>query len=333
MTHVLRTIMRRREFITFLGSAAAWPIAARAQSRGVPLIGVLSPISAVTAAPYIDALRAGLRDLGYIEGRDIALELRFAEGAIERLARLAAELVALQPAVIITGSPPATRAVREVTTTIPIIMNSSENPITLGLAASLPHPGGNVTGFWWGDEGLIGKRLELLKQTVPTVSRVGILIDPNDPNTTEPLKSLAAATQQLGLMTRIFELRSPADFAPAFAIAAREKLHAFHVSITPLFIGGRAELVALAADARIPVVYPMREFVTMGGLMSYGTSLPDIYRRKARMVDKILTGTNPAELPIERLTNYEFVVNLKTASELGLTPPPAVLALADEVIE
>ncbi len=328
--------MRRRRFIALLATAAT-PIglrlSAHAQSRGIPVIGVLSPISPTTAAPYIDALRSGLRELGYVEGYNVVLEVRFAEGSIERLPALAAELAALDPAVIIAGSPPAALAARKVTSTIPIVMNSVENPIALGLAESVPRPGGNVTGFWWGDEGLIGKRLELLKQIVPTAARIGILIHPDDPTATEALNFLSEAAQGLKLTTRIIEVRSAMEFNGAFVLAVRENLQALHVPVAPLFIGHRSELVALAAQARIPVVYGIREFVMAGGLMSYGTSLADIYRRKARMVHEILTGTNPATLPIERPTTFEFVINEKTASELGLPLSPALIALADEVIE
>jgi ABC-type uncharacterized transport system substrate-binding protein len=328
--------MRRRTFVSLLAATAspiALKVSVRAQSHNVPLIGVLSPISSATAAPYIEALRAGLRELRYVEGNNIAFELRFADGAIERLPDLAADLVALHPAVIIAGSPPAALAARSLTSTIPIVMNSVENPIALGLAESVPRPGGNVTGFWWGDEGLVGKRLELLKQILPTASRIGILIHPDDPTATEPLRFLSAAAQGLELTTRIIDVRSASEFAGAFALAARENLDALHVPVAPLFIGRRTELVALAAQSRIPVVYGIREFVTTGGLMSYGTSLADIYRRKARMVHEILTGTSPAILPIERPTKFEFVINQKTASELGLALSSTLIALADEVIE
>jgi ABC-type uncharacterized transport system substrate-binding protein len=328
--------MKRRTFLTLL-AAAATPIgvrrSARAQSHSLPRIAVLSPISAATATPYIDALRGGLRALGYVEGTNIVLELRFADGTIEHLPDLAAELAALKPTVIIAGSPPAALAARKVTSTIPIVMNSVENPIALGLAESVPRPGGNVTGFWWGDEGLIGKRLEFLKQLVPTASRIGILVHPDDPTATEALRFLSAAARGLALETRIIEVRSATEFTDAFAVAFSERLHALHVPVAPLFIGRRPELVALSAQLRIPVVYGIREFVTAGGLMSYGTSLADIYRRKARMVHEILTGTSPAILPIERPTKFEFVINQKTASALGLSLSPALIALADEVIE
>jgi putative tryptophan/tyrosine transport system substrate-binding protein len=330
--------MRRRELIALLGGAAAaplmWPLAARAQPAPTrPLIGVLSPLSPATAARNVEAFRAGLRDLGYVEGRNITIELRFAEGAIERLPDLASELVALNPAVIVAGSPPAALAVRKLTRTIPIVMNSSENPIVLGMAASLARPGGNITGFWWGDEGLIGKQLELLKEAVPGTARVGIMIDPDDPNSVEQQKSLPAVSRALGLAARVIEVRTPADFDAAFAIAAHERLQGLQMSISPLFINHRAEVTALAAKTRLPAVYGIREFAAAGGLMSYGTSLPDVYRRKAQLVDKLLKGADPAELPIERSTTFELVINLKTAKALGLTIPNTLLLTADDVIE
>ena len=323
--------------MALLGGAAAalaWPLAARAQQAPArPLVGVLSPLSAVTAARNIEAFRAGLRDLGYVDGGNVAIELRYGDGAIERLPDLAAELVALNPAVIVAGSPPAALAVRNATRTIPIVMNSSESPIVLGLAASLARPGGNVTGFWWGDEGLMGKHLELLKEAVPGLARVGIVVDPDDPNSTEPLRSLPAVSQALGLAARVLEARTPADFEPVFATAKRENLQGLQVVISPLFIGNRAAFTGLAAKERLPAVYGIREFAVTGGLVSYGTSLPDVYRSKARLVDKILKGASPAELPIERPTKFELVFNLKAAKALGLTIPTALLLRADESIE
>jgi putative ABC transport system substrate-binding protein len=326
--------VKRREFITLLGGVAAWPIAARAQQPpALPLIGILSPLSWATGARNIEAFRAGLRDLGYVESRNVKVELRFADGVTERLPDLATELVALKPAVIIAGGPQAALAVHDVTHTIPIVMNSSENPVTLGLADSVARPGGNVTGFWWGDEGLIGKQLELFKEVVPGISRVGIMVDPADRNTTEPLTTLPVVTRALDLTARVIELHKPVDFEPAFRTALRENLHGLHFGITPLFINHRAQLTALAANTRIAAIYSMREFAEVGGLISYGMSLPDLYRSKARLVDKIFKGTSPADLPIERPTKLELVINLKTAKALGLTIPESFLVRADEVIE
>jgi putative tryptophan/tyrosine transport system substrate-binding protein len=324
----------RRACLTLLGAATAaallWPRLAHAQQR---LVGVLIPISSAAAARNIEAFRAGLRDLGHSESRDIRIEVRFADGTTERLPGLASELVALKPAVIVAGGPQAAVAVRNATPTIPVVMNSSENPIALGLAVSLARPGGNVTGFWWGDEGLVGKQLELLKEVVSGIARVGIMVDPSDSNSTEPLKSLPDVSRALGLAISVIEARQPADFEPAFTRTVRENLQGLHIGITPLFINDRSRLAALAANARLPVIYGMREFAEVGGLISYGMSLPGLYRDKARLVDKILSGASPADLPIERPTKLELVVNLKAAKALGLTIPESFLIRADQVIE
>jgi ABC-type uncharacterized transport system substrate-binding protein len=328
------TYMRRREFITLLGSAAtAWPLAAHAQhTPGHPLIGVLSPLSAAAAA-HIEAFRAGLRELGYVEGRNITIELRFAEGVIERLPDLVTELVALKPAVIVAGSPPAALAARNVTRTIPIVVNSSENPVVLGLAGSLARPGGNVTGIWWDDEGLTGKRFGLLNEAVPGTARVGIIVNPNDASDDNVLKSLPAVARALDLTVRALEVRAPTELESAFMTATREDLQGLQISLAPMFFSHRALLATLAANARLPAVYGMREFAMVGGLMSYGASLPDIYRRLSGFADKILKGTSPADLPIQRPTKFELVINLKTAKALGLTIPESFLLRADEVIE
>jgi putative tryptophan/tyrosine transport system substrate-binding protein len=327
--------MRRREFIALLGgAAAAWPLAARAQQpAGQPLVGLLSPLSATAAGRNIAAFRQGMRDLGYLEGRNVAFALRFAEGDVTRLPALAHELVNLNPAVIVVGSPAAVREMHNATRTIPIVMNTSYDPMALGVAVSMARPGGNVTGFWSGDEALIGKRLELLRHASPGISRVGVMVNPDDAGDAMPLAALPAAARALGLTVRVLEVRTAAEFEPAFAAAAREGLEGLHVSQVPLFNSRRAEVTALAARARLPAIYSFREFAVAGGLISYAASLPDIYRRFASQVDKILKGAIPGDLPIERATRFELVVNLKTAKMLGLEVPDRVLALADEVIE
>ena len=320
---------------TLVGSAAAaWPLVARAQQPPArPVIGVLSPISAAAAARNVEALRAGLRDLGYSEDRNITLDMRYADGAIERLPKLAAELVALSPAVIVAGSPAAALAVRDATRTIPIVMNSSPDPVALGLASSIARPGGNVTGFWWGDETLVGKRLELLKEAVPGIMRVGFIVRPDDPTGADEIKEIPIVSSALGLTVRVLEARTPSDFEAAFATSVREKMQGLCVNNSPLFVSHRAELAALAARAGLPAVYGFREFAIAGGLMSYGASLSDLYRRKAALIDKILKGANPADLPIERPITFELLINLKAAKALGLNIPPSLLARADEVIE
>jgi putative tryptophan/tyrosine transport system substrate-binding protein len=327
--------MRRREFMALAGSAAAvWPLAARAQQpQGRPLIGVLSPISAALAARNMEALRQGLRELGYVEGRNIGFEFRYAEGDLARLPALAAELVALQPAVIIAGSAPGALAAREATRVIPIVIASVQDPMALGLAASMARPGGNVTGVWSeGDDSLIGKRLELFKDAVPSASRLAVFVDPTDASDVSTVKAVPAAARALGLDLRVIEVRS-ADLQAAFAAAAREGAQGLYVSQNPFFFARRAEIAAMALRARLPAVDGYREFALAGGLISYAASLPDFYRRFGAFVDKILKGANAGDLPIERATKFELVVNLKTAKALGLTIPESFLLRADEVIE
>jgi putative ABC transport system substrate-binding protein len=329
--------MRRRAFITLLGggvaAAVTRPLAAVA--AGPRLIGILSPLSMASAARNIEALRSGLRDLGYVEGREFAIEARFADGAVDRLAVLVAELIALRPAVIVAGALPAVLAARKATGTIPIVIAAmTADPMAAGLAVSMARPGGNVTGIWTeGDEALIGKRLELLKEAAGGLSRVGVLVDPANPSEAATLQSLPAATRALGLAARVLEVRGAADLESAFATAEREQLHGLHVSSDPLFLTYRAEIVALAARAGLPAIYSFREFPAGGGLMSYAPSLPAAYRRGAAFVDRILKGASPGDLPIERPTKFEMVINLKTAKALGLTIPQTLLVAADEVIE
>jgi putative ABC transport system substrate-binding protein len=326
--------MRRRTFIKLASAAAAWPLPANAQqSSERRVIGVLLPISQTAAARNLEALRAGLRGLGYSEDRNITIETRYAEGVIDRLPALAAELVALRPSVIVAGSPPAALAVRNITGTIPIVMNSSPDPVAIGLASSIARPGGNVTGFWWGDKTLVGKRFGLLKEVVPDAVRVAFLVHPDDPTDVEEIKEAPTASGALGLTVRILESRTVSEFEAAFETSVRGNIQAICVGTSPLFVSNRTELVALAARARLPAVYSFREFATVGGLMSYGASLADLYRRKAAIIDKILKGANPADLPIERPITYELLINLKSAKALGLNMPPSLFARADEVIE
>jgi putative ABC transport system substrate-binding protein len=285
------------------------------------------------AARNMEALRQGLRELGYVEGRNIAFEFRYADGELARLPALAAELVALQPAVIIAGSAPGAVAARDATRAIPIVMASVQDPMALGLAVSMARPGGNVTGFWAeGDDSLIGKRLELFKDAVPGASRLGVFVDPTDASDVSTVKALPAAAHALALDLRVVEVRA-ADFDAAFATVAREGAQGLYVSQNPFFFARRTEIAALAVLARLPSVDGYREFALAGGLISYATSLPDFYRRFGGFVDKILKGANAGDLPIERATKFELVVNLKTAKALGLTIPESFLLRADEVVE
>ena len=327
--------MRRREFIKLIGvTAAAWPlpvIAQQASERRV--IGILLPLSPAAAARNLEALRTGLRELGYSEDVNIRLEIRYADGVIERLPALAAELVAIKPAVIVAGSPPAALAVRDISRAVPIVMNSSPDPVALWLASSIARPGGNVTGFWWGDKTLVGKRFGLLKEVVPEALRVAFLVRADDPTEVDELTEVPRAATALGLDVRIFEVRAAAEFETTFERLVREKIEGICVGTSPLFVSNRIDIVALAARARLPTVYSFREFATAGGLVSYGANLSDLYRRKAAMIEKILKGASPADIPIERPITFELLINLKSAKALSLQMSPTLLARADEVIE
>jgi putative ABC transport system substrate-binding protein len=328
-------LMRRREFIKSISSTAiAWPLAARAQ-QSMPVVGVLSPQSAATAARNLSALRNGLRELGYTEGQNVQIEYRFAEGGSERYAALLANLVALKPAVIVVGSTGAIMAAIKVTRTIPLIMFAvADNPVALGLVESFARPGGNVTGFLLAsDASILGKRLELLREAAPGFSRVGIMAVPDDAGADGTLKALPSAAAALRLDTHVYEVRSKAELEPAFAAARRDGVQALYMSQSPFFLAHRAEVVALVASMRLPAIYFFREFTQAGGLMSYGADLPDAYRRATTYVDKILKGDKPGDLPLQSADKFELVVNLKAAKALGLAISEAFLLRADEVIE
>jgi putative ABC transport system substrate-binding protein len=329
--------MRRREFISLLGGTAAFswaPAAYSQQSPRAARIGLLSPLSQALAARNVEAFREGLRDLGYVEGRNIAVEQRFANGIIPRLPQLAAELVALKPDAVLVGSSSGIVAAHRATQAIPLIMITLEDPVALGLVKSVARPGTNVTGTWLaGGEALVGKRLGLLKDIVPGVSRVAAFVNPGDATDAPNLRLLPAAARSLGLDLRIFEVREAPDIEPALAHAAGDGAQASFISSSPLFLSNRHQIVAIAARMRLPAIYGWREFADAGGLMSYGPNLPDVYRRSATLIDKVLKGASPADLPVETPIRFELVVNLKTAKALGLTISESFLLLADEVIE
>jgi putative tryptophan/tyrosine transport system substrate-binding protein len=328
--------MKRRDFITLLsGAAATWPLAARAQqSSGAPLIGILSPLSAGTATRNIEGFRAGLRELGYFEGRNVTLALRFAEGIPERMPALATELVGLKPDVIVAAPETSLLAVRNVTRTIPIITIWLQDPVSSGAVESIARPGGHVTGTWIaGDDALVGKRLELIKEAVPTVARIGVLVSPAEVQDSVIMRLLSAPARALGLTVTVITVRDAAGIGAAFAAAARDNVEALFVSQSPFFNTHRVEIAAQAARARLPAIYGFREFADAGGLMSYGPSLPDVYRRFATLVDKILKGASPADLPVEVPTRFALIVNLKAAKAIDLTIRESFLLRADEVIE
>jgi putative tryptophan/tyrosine transport system substrate-binding protein len=327
--------MRRREVIALLGGAAvAWPRAAGAQqTTRLPRVGYLFSFTPAEGQHLWEACRLGLRDLGYVEGGNIVLEPRWADGHHDRLPTLIAELVALKVDVIVAAATPASRAAKAATSTIPIVIVAVGEPVRAGLVASLARPGGNVTGLSLLTPELSGKRLELLKTALGTVSRVALLMNPENAVSAVFLEETRAAASQLGIAVRALEARNAGEIERAFQAAKAAQADALIVFDDPVLWSHRGRIVALAAALQIPAMYGYRDFVEEGGLMSYGPDRPDHYRRTAGYVDKILKGTNPGDLPIEQPTKFELVMNLKTASALGLTIPPTLLARADQVIE
>jgi putative ABC transport system substrate-binding protein len=285
-------------------------------------------------SPLLDAFRQGLRELGWVEGQNIVIDYRFAEGRFDRLPDLAVELVQLKVDIIVAQPTPAAAAAKNATKTIPIVMISVGDPVGLGLIASLARPGGNVTGSSYsvGLE-ITGKLLELLKETVPKARRVAILSNPANPAHPLAIREVSVAARSLGVQLQLLEARGPNEFDGAFAAMAKERVGALLVVADGLFILHRARLADLAARSRLPAIYGYREHVEVGGLMSYGSSTRDLYRRSATFVDKILKGAKPADLPVEQPTKFELVINLQTAKALGLTIPPSLLGRADEVIQ
>jgi putative ABC transport system substrate-binding protein len=328
--------VRRRQFITLLGGmATAWPLALRAQSSPEhPLVGVLSPQSAAGSARNVAALRSGLRELGRVEGRDVWFEFRYADGVSARLPALASEIVALKPDVIVVGSPAGILAVHGATQTIPVVFFSPLDPVSLGVAKSIARPGGNFTGTWTmgGNDSLVGKRVELLKEVVPALLRMGVMIEGVPPDEIL-LRHLAAATQSLGLTYQVFKVRTPAEFSAALEQAVRDGVQGLFVNQSSFFFADRGEVAAAVARAQLPAIYGFRENAEAGGLISYGSNLAAAYRQSARLVDKILKGAKAAEVPIEQADTYELVVNNKAAKALGLKIPESFLLRADEVIE
>jgi putative ABC transport system substrate-binding protein len=331
-------MMERRPFLIMMiaGGLLAAPLAIEAQPAGkVARIGYLAPNLAVN--PHLpEAFRQGLRDLGYVEGRNLVIEIRSAEGKLERLPALAAELVALKVDVIVAGGTPAALAAKQATTTLPIVVSAAGDPVTSGLVTSLARPGGNVTGLSMLSPDLVGKCLEQLKQAVPGVSRVAVLWQPGAvPERTEKdiLQGAEVAARALGVQLQFVEARGPEEFDRAFSEIIRARAGALTVLPSSMFISERRRLVDLAAKNRLPAVYSVREFVDAGSFMAYGPNLPDLNRRAATYVDRILKGAKPGDLPIEQPTKFELVINLKTAKALGLTIPPSLLQRADQVIE
>jgi putative ABC transport system substrate-binding protein len=324
--------MRRRDLITLAGGAAAWPLAARAQQATMPVIGVLR--ATITDENHVNlvALRQGLGDAGYLAGQNATIEYRWAENRYDRLPALAADLVGRRVAVIFAGSGVAARAAKAATTTIPIVFAGGIDPVQLGFVASLNRPGGNVTGVSFFSNAIEPKRLGLLRDVVPRASVIAALINPDNASARRQSEDLNEAVRAVGMKLNIAYARSAADLEPAFADFVKQA-GGLVVATDAAFTAYREQLVGLAARHALPAVYPSRDFVEVGGLMSYGASIPDAYRQAGVYVGRILKGEKPADLPVMLPTKFELVINLKTAKMLGLTVPPSLLGIADEVIE
>jgi putative tryptophan/tyrosine transport system substrate-binding protein len=303
------------------------------QLKEVPRVAYLAAGTASSQASQLEEFRQGLRELRYIEGKNIIIEPRYAEGKLDRLSALAAELVGLKVDVIVTAGPTATRPAKEATTKIPIVMAFDSDPVGSGFVASLAHPGGNITGLSSISAELNGKRLELLKETVPRLSRVAVLGTSTNPGNAQALKETELAAGAFGVKIQYLDVKDPKDIETAFRAARKERADALLVLNSPIFPSHRTQMTEFAVKNRLPVISFSPAFVDGGGLMSYGVRTADLFRRAAVYVDKILKGTKPADLPVEQPTKFEFVINLKAAKQIGLTIPPNVLARADRVLK
>jgi putative ABC transport system substrate-binding protein len=325
--------MRRREFITLLGGAAAWPLAARAQQPAKPVIGFLNFTSPDAFTERLRGFRQGLKDTGYVEGENVAIEYRWADNQLDRLPALAADLVRRQVAVIAAPNTISAQAAKAATATIPIVFLSPEEPVRHGLVASLARPGGNMTGINLFTGELTAKRLELLREIVPGAARIAVLVNPANTRTETPLRDAAAAARVMGLQIQVLKASTSREIDAAFATFVRERPDAVFVSLDVFFITRRAQLVNLASRHALPATYPLREFAEVGGLMSYGTNIADTFRHIGVYAGRILKGAKPADLPVVQSTKFELVINTWSARMLGLAVPPTLIATADEVIE
>jgi putative ABC transport system substrate-binding protein len=326
--------MQRREFITLLGgAAAAWPLAARAQ-QAMPIIGYLGPASAAGYVPQLDAFRRGLSETGFVEGKNLGIEYRWADSQLDRLPALAQELVHHPVAVLVTGGATASAlAAKASTTTIPVVFAIGADPVKSGLVASMNRPGGNVTGVSFLANILVGKQLELLQELIPTAKAFGALINPGNPVAATDTAEIEKAAQSLGRSVHIVQARTEQEFDAAFAALAERRVDVLLIVPDALFTNGRQRLVALAASHRIPAIYTSSLYTEAGGLASYGTDQRDAFRQIGVYTGRILRGDKPSDLPVVQSIKFELAINLKTAKILGLTIPPAILARADEVIE
>ena len=324
--------MKRREFITLLGSAAAWPLAARAQQPAMPVVGFLRDTPLGPSAHIMTAFRLGLKEAGFVEGQNVAIEFRSAEGHSDRLPALVADLIR-RPAAVIVGNTSPALAAKAATTTIPIVFASGGDPVTAGLVASLNRPGGNVTGVHFFGVVLGAKRLELLSQLMPKATTIGVLVQPNTPSTEVERSDVLAAAQAAGQQLIVLDATSSRDIEAAFAEFVQRGAGALQVGGGPFMNSNRERIVALGTRHKLPTIFAWREAVVAGGLMSYGTSQSDAYRQAGIYAGRILKGEKPGDLPVMQATKFEFVINLKTAKTLGLEIPDKLLALADEVTE
>jgi ABC-type uncharacterized transport system substrate-binding protein len=326
----------RKKVIGFTLSAMLFALSVSVeaqQPKKVPRIGFLNPISPSTISARVEAFRQGLRELGYVEGKNIVIEWRSAEGKSDRLPALAAELVRLKVDVIVTHGTTATRPAKQATLTIPIVMGHDDDPVGSGFVASLARPGGNITGLATLAPEISGKQVELLKEIVPRLSRLAVIGTATRPGNPQALREINLAADAVGVQLQFLEIQAPKDIEIAFRAASKGRAEALLVLASPLFVLHRTQLTDLALKNRLPAIYDRREFVDDGGLMSYGTNFADMSRRAATYVDKILKGAKPADLPVQQPMKFELVINLKTAKQIGLTIPPNVLARADKVIK
>jgi putative ABC transport system substrate-binding protein len=323
----------RREFIALLaGAAAVWPGAARAQQMAMPVIGFLRSTSLADSTQLVTAFRQGLKEAGFVEGENVAIEYRWAEGQYDRLRALVAELIDRKVAVIAANSPSALAA-KTATTTIPIVFTTGDDPVNLGLVTSLSRPTGNVTGVTFFAGAVIAKQLELLHEMLPQAIAISVLVNPNFPGATFQLRDVEEAARALGYTMHVLNASTGSEINTAFATIVQQRPDALLVAGDPFFLSRLSQFITLAARHAVPTIYPQREYVTGGGLISYGTSVTDAYRQVGVYVGRILKGAKPTDLPVVRATKFELVINLQTAKLLGFEVPPTLLARADEVIE